>query len=220
MKIYTRAGDDGSTGLVSGERVSKHDARVELYGTSDELNSVLGCALAELPTGAPDGRTSAPTPGAVLAQAGGPLAALREDLIRQQNLLFELGSELAGFIVAPGVSSILPEDVAFLEGRIDSYMDVLPAMHSFVLPGGSRAASLLHLARTVCRRLERLISEVNGRVSGPAVHPTILTYVNRLSDFLFVGARLANHAVGLADTPWSSRAREEVRRRKEITPET
>ena len=215
MKIYTRGGDDGTTGLVSGERVPKHDPRVELYGTSDELNSLLGCVLSEIPS---EGNTD--------------LSMLRQNLVSQQNLLFEMGSELAGFVVAPGTSAILPDDVEFLEQCIDRYTLALAPMHSFVLPGGGRAASLLHVSRTVCRRLERLISAVmeatpseTGSTSARAdtaeaslrIHPNILMYTNRLSDFLFVAARYANHAAGIVDTPWVSRARAAARVRGKDT---
>ncbi len=216
MKIYTKTGDDGSTGLVTGERVPKHDVRVELYGTADELNSVLGCAISELVGGADD-RARTHKAGAPIAPVDSELLEeVVADLVAQQHLLFELGSELAGFVVAPGESAVLGEDISFLEARIDRYTARLPVMRSFILPGGTRAASWLHLSRTVCRRLERMLSQATA--ASAALHPNLLVYLNRLSDFLFVVARVANQAAGLDDRPWTSRGRQERLKRKQGPP--
>lgn len=216
MKIYTRKGDDGSTGLVTGERVPKHDARVELYGTADELNSIIGCALSELD------RSKTTIVG---SQNQAAWNELRADLTEQQNLLFELGSELAGFVVQAGRSTILPEDIENLEDCMDRYTADLPELTSFVLPGGSAAAAQLHVARTVCRRLERAITariaqHAAGASQNPAsdstasVAPVLLRYVNRLSDYLFVAARFANRLSSIEDVAWVSRGKQQRKRLK------
>lgn len=178
MKIYTRKGDDGRTGLITGERVLKDDARVDLYGVVDELNSHLGAAASFLD--------------------GPAFEALRTHLERQQSLLFELGSELAGLQSAE--PAIRDEDILELERWMDACEEKLPALRSFILPGGTPAAALLHIARTVCRRLERNMVSCRANVSDVA-----LKYVNRLSDYLFTAARLANYETGTEDVPWRTR---------------
>ena len=180
-KIYTRTGDDGTTALGTGERVAKYDLRVEAYGTIDETNAVIG--LARLHTGETD-------------------ESLDAMLARIQNDLFDLGADLCYPEEKEGKLSLRVSDaqVARLEAEIDEMNGSLEPLRSFVLPGGTKAASFLHLARTVSRRAERLIVELAGRpeetVSGPA-----LRYVNRLSDFLFVAARYANDK-GASDVTW------------------
>jgi cob(I)alamin adenosyltransferase len=179
MKIYTRTGDDGSTGLIGGGRVRKSDPRIECYGTVDELNAALGLA-------------------AVAADA--PVVAR---LRRVQNELFVVGSHLATPDTAPAAVHLPPLDdamVARLEMEIDAAEGELPPLRQFILPGGTEVAARLHLARTVCRRAERLL--VDFSLDRP-VPTTILTYLNRLSDWLFVQARLANRAAGVADVPWA-----------------
>ena len=172
-KIYTRTGDDGTTGLGSGERRKKYDLRVAAYGTLDEVNAALG--LARLHT-ADD-------------------AALDAALSRIQNDLFDVGADLCtpGKGKGPGGARLTVTDnqVSWLEGEIDRLNAELAPLRSFVLPGGLPAAAYLHLARTVCRRAERLIAELMDRAD-ESVTPEVLQYVNRLSDYLFVAARYAN----------------------------
>ena len=172
-KIYTRTGDDGTTALGTGERRKKYDLRIAAYGTLDETNSVIG--IARLHT-AED-------------------AALDAALSRIQNDLFDVGADLTtpGKGKGPGGArlTVTAAQVDWLEAEIDRLNDELEPLRSFILPGGSAAAAYLHLARTVCRRAERLIAELNDK-AGESVTPEVLKYVNRLSDFLFVAARHAN----------------------------
>jgi len=181
-KIYTRTGDDGSTGLANGERRAKHDARVDAYGDVDETNSAIG--LARLSTGAwPD---------------------LDAMLARIQNDLFDLGADLA----TPPADKpldyeplrIVESQVLRLEQEIDALNAALAPLRSFILPGGSPAAAALHLARAIARRAERRITAL--KADGEEVSPPALKYVNRLSDFLFVAARVVNDN-GAADILWT-----------------
>ncbi|HTW95707.1 MAG TPA: cob(I)yrinic acid a,c-diamide adenosyltransferase [Tepidisphaeraceae bacterium] len=180
MKIYTKTGDDGTTGLIGGKRVSKSDARIECFGTIDELNAAIGLAAA-----------AALDPSSML------------DLLRAvQGDLFVIGSHLAlpEGMAAPGYLPPIDEAiVSRLEMEIDEAETHLPALRNFILPGGSEMAARLHLARTICRRAERTLVYFAGERPVPAV---ILTYMNRLSDWLFVHARLANHRACVADVPW------------------
>lgn len=180
-KIYTRTGDDGTTALGSGRRVAKYDLRVEAYGTLDETNAAIG--LARLQTRAD------PTLDAMLA--------------RIQNDLFDLGADLCfpdETKDARGRLQVRDTQVKRLESEIDTLNRELQPLRSFVLPGGTPAASFLHLARTISRRAERLIVALAARpdeqVGAPAIH-----YINRLSDFLFVAARYANDK-GKSDVTW------------------
>jgi len=171
VKIYTRTGDHGETSLFGGKRVAKHDARIEAYGTVDELNSFLGAV-----TGVDE------------------IPAIQSDL-------FEIGAHLA----SPGTSRFPGVDVSRieeLERSIDAMERELAPLTSFILPGGSPAAAQLHIARTVCRRAERRVTVLEDET--PATQSTI-RYLNRLSDWLFVAARFANHRAGVADVPWSKR---------------
>jgi cob(I)alamin adenosyltransferase len=172
-KIYTRTGDDGTTALGTGERRKKYDLRIAAYGTLDETNSVIG--IARLHT-AED-------------------AALDAELSRIQNDLFDVGADLTtpGKGKGPGGArlTVTAAQVDWLEAEIDRLNDELEPLRSFILPGGGAAAAHLHLARTVCRRAERLIAELNDKPD-ESVTPEVLKYVNRLSDFLFVAARHAN----------------------------
>jgi cob(I)alamin adenosyltransferase len=183
MKIYTRTGDDGTTGLFGGARVRKDDARVEAYGTVDELNAGLGVARA---AGLP------PELDALLGQ-------LQEDL-------FVLGAELA---CVPGKEANMKmrlldaSDAARLEQAIDAAEEGLPPLKSFVLPGGTAAAAALHVARTVARRAERRTLEASTE---GAVRAELLIYLNRLSDLLFTLARRANHLAAVEDVPWRPRS--------------
>jgi cob(I)alamin adenosyltransferase len=177
MKIYTKTGDDGTTGLFAGGRVTKTHARVEAYGTVDELNSVIGVARAHKPH-------------------------QDEWLRRVQNDLFHLGSDLATPLDADAawVVRLPPEAVKWLEGRIDEMADVLPPLKNFVLPGGCPAAAHLHVARTVCRRAERLVVHLTEQEE--AINPNALIYLNRLSDFLFTLARFENWHADEPEEAW------------------
>ncbi len=181
-KIYTRTGDDGTTALGSGRRVAKYDLRVEAYGTLDETNAAIG--LARLHT-----RDGLPVLDAMLA--------------RIQNDLFDLGADLCfpdETKDARGRLQVTDSQVMRLEQEIDALNRELEPLRSFVLPGGTPAASYLHLARTISRRAERLIVALASR-QGEAVGEAALRYINRLSDFLFVAARSANDK-GRLDVTW------------------
>ncbi|MEZ5989441.1 MAG: cob(I)yrinic acid a,c-diamide adenosyltransferase [Planctomycetota bacterium] len=178
MRIYTKTGDDGDTGLFNGKRVRKDDGRVAAYGTVDELSSVLGLYRAE----------------GLFGHHDTEIRSIQEDL-------FELGSDLA----TPGgrrCDAFLGERVAFLEERMDRMQAELPELRSFVLPGGGRRAALCHLARCVCRRAERELVSV---MEEHDVSKVLLVYLNRLSDYLFVLARIENQRDGSGDVLWSPR---------------
>jgi cob(I)alamin adenosyltransferase len=182
MKIYTRTGDDGTTGLFGGARVRKDDPRVEAYGTVDELNACLG-----------------------VVRAAGLPPELDALLGRLQEDLFVLGAELA---CVPGKEEKMKmrlldaSDALRLEQAIDAAEEGLPPLRSFVLPGGTPAAAALHVARTVARRAERRTLEAAAQ--GP-VRSELIVYLNRLSDLLFTLARRANHLASVADIPWQPR---------------
>jgi cob(I)alamin adenosyltransferase len=181
MKIYTRTGDTGETGLRGGERVSKDAARLEAIGTVDELNSTLGLARAETP---PDD--------------------VDQVLRRLQNELFEAGAQLASKAAdRPEPGAMSKGGVSVLEGDIDRFSETLKPLEQFILPGGTRAGAALHLARAVCRRAERRLVTLS-RMSGEEVAPELLAYCNRLADLLFVLARVANARAGRDDVGWQS----------------
>ncbi len=186
-KIYTRTGDKGTTALVSGPRRLKHDLRVEAYGTVDETNSAIG--VARLHTSGLD---------------KADMKKLDEMLFRIQNDLFDLGADLAtpdsGEPLSYEPLRIVESQVTRLENEIDELNATLEPLTSFVLPGGSAAAANLHMARTICRRAERLMVELSVS-KNEIVSAAALKYANRLSDFLFVAARFANDA-GKADILW------------------
>jgi cob(I)alamin adenosyltransferase len=180
LKIYTKTGDDGTTGLLGPHRVRKDDLRIETYGTVDELNAALGVARA---------LALDPESDAVAAQI--------------QDELFAVGSALADPDPSgPFFGAITPEHVARLEKRIDAIEAELPRLTRFILPGGAPGAAQIHLARAVCRRAERLAVRLANQ-PGEHVAEALPVYLNRLSDALFVLARFANHRAGVADTPWS-----------------
>ena len=184
MKIYTKTGDEGKTGLFGGDRVSKASLRVEAYGTVDELNSALGWVAA--------------------AAADSAICA---DFVTIQSELFDLGAELATDPTHLGkLPGLRVDDRAIerLESRMDDGEGRLPALESFILPGGTELAARLHVARTVCRRAERIVVALDA---ADGVRPGILVYLNRLSDLLFVSARLANAEAGVADVAWRGRER-------------
>ncbi len=173
MKIYTKTGDKGETSLVYGLRVSKRSARVEAYGTCDEANSMIGLGLSLMD--------------------GNEYDNVREWLFTIQTKLFHVGSELA---TPPGKKVGWPineEDVEYLENAIDNMEKNLPELKNFILPGGSKAGSAFHVARTIARRAER--SAVAVQVE-EELNPIVVKYLNRLSDFLFVVARYVNHLAG------------------------
>jgi cob(I)alamin adenosyltransferase len=190
MKIYTRTGDDGTTGLFGGTRVKKDDLRVQAYGAADELNAQLGAARTAL--------------------AHGGLAAERlvlDTVLRRiQEQLFVLGADLASPRDAAKQASFLPRvdsaAVTQLERWIDEHEARLPALGNFILPGGSPAGSALHVARAVCRRAERATVSLAARA---AVGEEPVRYLNRLGDLLFVLARTANRLEGTAETEWAPR---------------
>lgn len=180
-KIYTRTGDDGTTGLVGGERVKKIAPRVQAYGDVDELNAHVGLCV-------------------TLASQKG-ITAIATNLSTIQNELFDLGSELAcpKGIPGPGIPATSPEQVSKLEDLIDFFNKDLPTLNSFVLPGGSLLNAHLHIARTICRRAERSILSLHEEES---VSETIRHYMNRLSDLLFVMSRAASTHEGIKEYLW------------------
>lgn len=181
-RVYTRAGDGGETALGGGQRVPKDGLRIETYGTVDELNSVIGVAVAT-----------------------GIAAELREPLFVVQQVLFNLGSDLCILeedkerLPVPAVEA---RHVAQLEGWIDAWNAELEPLKSFIVPGGDLPAAQLHVARTVCRRAERLAVAL-ARVE--RIGPQVVPYLNRLSDALFVAARYQAKLSGTGDIPWDSR---------------
>ncbi len=181
-RIYTRTGDDGTTGLGDGSRLPKHHLRIAAFGTIDELSSVLGLALAGVGEALPE--------------------AMQSELRAIQNDLFDVGADLC----VPGVAGerlrIQPLYTERLERWIDRYNAHLKPLESFILPGGKHGAAWLHLARTVCRRGERLVTELAALPDeGERVNPEVVRYLNRLSDLLFVLARAANDQ-GALDILW------------------
>ncbi|HEU5290800.1 MAG TPA: cob(I)yrinic acid a,c-diamide adenosyltransferase [Cyclobacteriaceae bacterium] len=181
MKIYTKTGDKGTTALFGGKRVSKADLRIDTYGTVDELNSYIGLVRDQ------------------------PVNASRKEiLVEIQDRLFTIGSILA---TEPGntkvkVPSLLENDVTFLEKEIDAMEAKLPPMKNFILPGGREGVSFCHIARTVCRRTERLVIALDAQEK---VDPLIIQYLNRLSDYLFVLSRKMAAELLAEETPWKPR---------------
>ena len=176
-KIYTKTGDDGTTGLGDGTRVAKDSARVAAYGTVDELNSAIGMVLAqEIP------------------------AAIRETLTQVQHELFDLGGELC----IPGMVMINEADVERLERSLDSFNEDLPPLKDFILPGGGIAAACAHVARTVCRRAEREVVTLSKQ---EPVRPEAIRFLNRLSDLMFVLARVLARASGHGEVLWQHERR-------------
>jgi cob(I)alamin adenosyltransferase len=179
VKIYTKTGDDGTTSLFSGGRVPKHHLRVESYGTVDELNSMLG-----------------------LARAQQPSQATVDDLGKIQHQLFNLGADLATPLDAPTrhIVRMDAETVAWLEQSIDRMTAELPTLTYFILPGGSVPAATIHVGRTICRRAERLVTQLQ---EAEPVGEQVLPYLNRLSDYLFTLARWENKQAGISEEQWA-----------------
>jgi cob(I)alamin adenosyltransferase len=176
MKIYTKSGDDGTTGLLGGRRVHKSDERIECIGLVDELNAALGW-----------------------------VAAAGDIEVGVQNDLFLIGSHLAigeDGVVPSHLPPLTEEMVTRLEKRIDAFESELPPLKTFILPGGCELAARLHLARTICRRAERRLVAFNKDQTLP---PLMVMYLNRLSDWLFVQARWANKQARVADVPWTAK---------------
>jgi len=175
-KIVTRTGDAGMTGLGDGSRIAKHSTRIEAIGAVDELNSTLGCLLAE----------HVPPRIALV------LAAIQHDL-------FDLGGELS----IPGHVAVTGDHILRLERAIESFNADLPPLKEFILPGGTRAASIAHIARTVCRRAERaVVALAHDETAGETVGDSLRRYLNRLSDLLFIVARTLNQSAGHPDIMW------------------
>ena len=178
MKIYTKTGDDGTTGLFGGQRVTKDSLRVECYGTVDELNSTLGIANSEVKN-----------------------SDLNLLLTEIQNKLFTVGAQLATPFDKKEINTVklVDEDIVYLENNIDKFEEKLEPLKQFILPGGTKGASFLHFARSVCRRAERLVTLLTKNEN---VSNLILVYLNRLSDLLFVLARYENSINQVSDVPW------------------
>lgn len=181
VQIYTKTGDDGTTGLIGGTRVKKFDVRLEAYGTVDELNSHVGLIRSE--TGD---------------------EAVRATLGEVQSKLFVIGAHLAMDDQAGDLKAQLPcteADIELLEKEMDAMFEYLPKLNQFILPTGCRAAGFAHVARTVCRRAERRIVQLADQVE---IDQNLVKYVNRLSDYLFVLARKLNFDAGIPETGWVS----------------
>ncbi len=179
FKVYTKTGDDGTTGLVGGNRVKKYDARLEGYGTVDELNACIG----------------------VIRSYSIP-EDIKKLLIQIQNKLFNIGSRLASDEKGEAYTAklmIKSEDIEVLEKAIDSFEEDLPALQNFILPGGELSVAQCHMARTICRRAERRIVEFSELTP---VQPEIVKYINRLSDFFFVLARKLGQLHDVEETSW------------------
>jgi cob(I)alamin adenosyltransferase len=181
MKIYTKTGDQGTTSLFGGKRVSKSDLRIDSYGTVDELNSYIG-----------------------LLRDQEVNHSRKEILVEIQDRLFTIGSILA---TEPGntkvkIPSLLESDITLLENEMDKMDAVLPPMRFFVLPGGHPSVSFGHVARTVCRRAERLVIALHHI---EIIDPLVIKYLNRLSDYLFVLCRMMAHELKIDETPWKAR---------------
>ncbi|HZJ33397.1 MAG TPA: cob(I)yrinic acid a,c-diamide adenosyltransferase [Vicinamibacterales bacterium] len=179
MKIYTKTGDSGETSFFDNSRVSKADPRVDAYGEVDEVNACLGAALA----------------AGVDADITAVLTAIQKDLFAVGARLADPSSRIADRVTKAAVTT---QQTEMLEGTIDRLESELPPLRRFILPGGSPAGSLLHLARTVCRRAERRVVGLGT----DAIEPGVVIYLNRLSDLLFVMARAVNHRAGVPEIEW------------------
>lgn len=174
MKIYTRKGDEGKTSILGPDKLYKDDVRIKAYGTIDELNSLIGLIILEVND------------------------EIKSHLTKIQSNLFDVGSDLAS--VNP-LNSIIQNDVSYLEKTIDTFDDELPELKSFILPGGSKASSWLHLGRSVTRRAERDITTLSRNAE---INKQIIPWINRLSDLFFVWARYSNMKEGQEDVKWEA----------------
>jgi cob(I)alamin adenosyltransferase len=183
VKIYTKTGDQGSTSLIGGTKVSKNDIRIDAYGTIDELNSFIGLL------------------GDLIRDAQS------QDMLHEiQDRLFTIGSSLAcdpHKDIALKIPDLHESDIQLLEKEIDLMQSKLPEMKSFILPGGHATVSTAHICRTICRRAERIVVELD--LSDPIQQPLIVKYLNRLSDYLFVLARYQGNLLGITEIPWKAR---------------
>jgi cob(I)alamin adenosyltransferase len=195
-RIYTRTGDDGTTGLVGGQRVKKNALRIETYGTIDELSSVVGLARSAL---AEVARTR---PVQDAARANATAARLDAWLAWTQDVLFNVGSDLATLPQDrwEGMPLVVPADATALERAIDEAQRDLPPLENFIHPGGAFAGAFLHQARTVCRRAERLLTTLNDNEQ---ISPDVIRYINRLSDAFFVWSRWINAALDQPEHLWN-----------------
>ncbi len=182
MKIYTKTGDKGTTALVGGRRVSKGDTKIESYGTVDELNSWIGLVRDQ------------------------PINESRRDTLKEiQDRLFTIGADLASEpeqVRKKPIPSLLEEDITLLENEMDKMDSELPPLRAFVLPGGHQSVSFAHIARTVCRRAERLVIRLSEEEE---VNPMVIKYLNRLSDYLFVLSRKMTQELGSEEITWKPR---------------
>ncbi|NEU31065.1 cob(I)yrinic acid a,c-diamide adenosyltransferase [bacterium LRH843] len=184
MKLYTRTGDEGKTSVIGG-RLAKDDTRVTAYGTTDEANSFVGVAIAQLDD--------------IL------FPDIKAELIKIQHELFDCGGDLATLKVREGHQYKATQDmVDFLEERIDVYIKEAPELERFILPGGSEAAATIHVCRTVTRRAERFITKLHRETD--QYNPIVLKYVNRLSDYFFAIARVINHRLNVKDVEYERSA--------------
>ena len=181
MKIYTKTGDNGNTSLFGGERVHKNNLRISAYGTIDELNAIIGVAISNEINN-----------------------EIKIELEKIQNMLFVIGSELATpeNIKSDLIKKITESDSEILEKLIDKFDEKLPLLKSFILPGGSKGSANLHYARTICRRAERILVELDLKEN---VNHNLLVYLNRLSDLLFIFARYENFITSTPEIEWKTR---------------
>ncbi len=216
MPVYTCKGDEGKTYLASGRQVTKDNLRVELYGTVDELNSAIGFAMSHLSQEKIKAKDKSKTPE--ISEMLVMYKNLTEEFFVQQHLLFDLGSELAGFVKKNKTTdngktdgAISDHDIELLEKSMDRMELAVGPMRNFILPGGSLASGALHLTRTICRRLERKMTEVMLQCNNEdeekkqIIQKVAYRYINRLSDYLFMVARYANYLEGVEDIPWNKR---------------
>jgi len=196
MKIYTRTGDSGTTGLFGGPRVAKDDSRIEAYGTVDELNAVLGCVRAAIDRTIRSERSD--------RSDDDSLTVLDSKIVQIQHELFSIGAELASPRPDEFQLRVIGKvHIDRLETWIDETESRLAPLKQFILPGGSEVASYVHLARAVCRRAERrVITLANGVESETPIGDTVIVYLNRLSDWLFVVSRDVNRLLDCPDQPW------------------
>jgi cob(I)alamin adenosyltransferase len=205
-KVYTRTGDKGKTSLIGGTRVSKSDLRLETYGTIDELNSVVGVVIANMKSDLGSGFGSTIGTDFASGEAKAELVKLTAFLQRTQSDLFDIGSHLAceDEALRAKLPLVHEDHISELEAEMDRFSSALPALKNFILPGGTKAAAHAHVARTVCRRAERLCVALGDQSSVEAV---IIRYINRLSDYLFVLARHLNRLTGTDEILWSPRTK-------------